>query len=131
MHWVTLRCHYDSTASYSLQSLYDFVVFCTFTFLKQKRKTIARRRVLSCIVQILYYDRAVTSCGNRANCYDNLGGGGVRTTVKERLQGIGQKSQGLYENRTGSVRFPLIVCGYPTISTLSIGRPFYYRTISL
>ena len=57
---LTLRCPYDSTASYGflrlpttasydLRSLYDFVVVCTFTNFKN-RKTVARRHVVGSII---------------------------------------------------------------------------------
>ena len=38
---VILRCHYDSTTSYDLHCLYDFVIVCTITNFKN-RKTVAR-----------------------------------------------------------------------------------------
>ena len=56
---MTLRCPYDSsasygflrlpTASYDLRSLYDLVVVCTFTNFKN-RKTIVRRHVVGSII---------------------------------------------------------------------------------
>ena len=66
---VTLRCPYDSTASYGflrlptasydLCSLYDFVVVCTFTNFKH-RKTVARRHVVgSTIVRAPYGNPAM------------------------------------------------------------------------
>ena len=71
LHRIILRCPYDSTTSYDLRSLYDCVIVCTITNIRN-RKTVARKHVVrhhtgpersSCD------DRAVTS----RFLYDSLG----------------------------------------------------------
>ena len=42
---VTIRCPYDSTTSYDLSSLFEFVIVCTITNFKNC-KTVARRHVI-------------------------------------------------------------------------------------
>ena len=60
---VTLRCPDDSTTSYDLRSLYDFVIVCTIANFKN-RKTVARRHVVRHQTGAAWRpcdDRAVTS----------------------------------------------------------------------
>ena len=72
LHKVTLRIPNDSTTSYDLHCLYDFVIVCTITILKKNRKTIARRHAVghrTGAVQRPCDDRAVIA----RFFYDNMG----------------------------------------------------------
>ena len=99
---VTLRCPYDSTASYDLRSLYDFVVVCTFTNFKN-RKTVARRHVVGRIIVRAPYERPAMIVRSPH---------GFMMTAR---------------NRKDSSR-PLH--GLRRISTLSVRRPFDFTMIS-
>ena len=122
LHKVTIRCPFDSTASYDLRSLYDFAIVYAFLQLFKNRKTVPVRRH---VVRAPYGDPAMI-VQSPHDFYDNFRDKQSCGDRKETARAQSEIEGTTHGHSTGSVRFPLKVSGYPTIS---VRFPYDLRTV--